>query len=143
MALWLERLAEYDFEVVHRVGKNHANADWHSRRPSTPATVTDHAQWITPSLETEFCKKPKQSLFLIFMAQQSRTPQQWRNKKTPRKLGYNLARLNKLTLKDKILKLLNNSDDGITTIFRAIVPKRARQQILELAHSLAKKYFEI
>ena len=30
---------------------------------------------------------------------------------------------------------LNNSDDGVTTIYRAIVPKRARQRILELAHS--------
>ena len=40
-------------------------------------------------------------------------------------------------MKDGILKLLNNSDDGATTTFRAIVPKSARQRILELAHSSA------
>ena len=40
-------------------------------------------------------------------------------------------------MKDGILGLLNNSDDGGTTTFRAIVPKRARQRILELAHSSA------
>ena len=35
MARLLERLAEYDFEIVQRAGKNHANADGLSRIPST------------------------------------------------------------------------------------------------------------
>ena len=41
-------------------------------------------------------------------------------------------------MKNGILGLLNNSDDGVTATCRAIVPKRARQRILELAHSSAK-----
>ena len=40
-------------------------------------------------------------------------------------------------MKNGILGLLNNSDEGATTTFRAIVPKRDRQRILELAHSSA------
>ena len=59
MARWLERLAEYDFEIVHRAGTNHASADGLSRIPSTLATVTDDEKWITPSLKTEFCNQQK------------------------------------------------------------------------------------
>ena len=33
LARWLERLQEYQFEVIHRAGKNHSNADAMSRRP--------------------------------------------------------------------------------------------------------------
>ena len=56
---------------------------------------------------------------------------------TSRKLRYYWARFNELLIKNEILRLLNYSDDGVTTIFQAIVPKRARQRILELAHSSA------
>ena len=33
VARWLERLQEYEMEVVHRPGKEHTNADAMSRRP--------------------------------------------------------------------------------------------------------------
>ena len=56
---------------------------------------------------------------------------------TSRELRFYWARFNELLIKDGILGLLNNSDDGVTTTFRAIVPKRARQKILEIAHSSA------
>ena len=56
---------------------------------------------------------------------------------TSRKLRYYWARLNELLIKDRILGLINNSDDGVTTTFRALMPKRARQRILQLAHSSA------
>ena len=55
MARKLERLAEYDFEIVHRDGKNHANADGFSRISSILATVIEDEQCITPSLKREFC----------------------------------------------------------------------------------------
>ena len=57
---------------------------------------------------------------------------------TSRELRYYWARFNELLMKDGILGLLTNSDDGVTTIFRANVTKRARQRILELAHSSAR-----
>ena len=59
VARWLERLAEYDFEIVHRAGKNHANADGLSRIPTTIATVTDEEMWIAPALKTEFCNEQR------------------------------------------------------------------------------------
>ena len=60
MARWLERLAEYYFEIVHRARKNHANADGLSRISNTLATVTEDEHWITPSFKTEFCNQQKQ-----------------------------------------------------------------------------------
>ena len=33
MARWIERLQEYDYDVEHRAGVNHRNADALSRRP--------------------------------------------------------------------------------------------------------------
>ena len=57
MARWYERLAEYDFEIVHRAGKNHANADGLSRLPNTIATVTEDEQWITPFFKRDFCNQ--------------------------------------------------------------------------------------
>ena len=33
MACWLQQLEEYDFEIVHRQGKLHHNADAMSRLP--------------------------------------------------------------------------------------------------------------
>ena len=44
LARWLEKLAEYDFQVVHRPGRHHQNADALSRRPcriSCPCTVQE------------------------------------------------------------------------------------------------------
>ena len=33
LARWLERIQQYTFEIVHRSGKSHGNADGLSRRP--------------------------------------------------------------------------------------------------------------
>ena len=33
IARWLQKLQEYDFEIVHRAGRSHVNADALSRRP--------------------------------------------------------------------------------------------------------------
>lgn len=33
LARWVERIQEYDFEIIHRAGKSHINADVLSRRP--------------------------------------------------------------------------------------------------------------
>ena len=139
-ARWLERLAEYDFEIVHCAGKNHTNADKLSRIPSTLATVTEDEQLITPSLKTEFCNQQKNDAvtsMLIEWLSNAERPNDEEMEGTSRELRYYWGRLNELLIKDEILGCLYNSDDGLTTTFRAIVPKCARQRIFELAHSSA------
>ena len=47
LARWLEKLAEYDFRVVHRPGRHHHNADVMSQRPcrpTSPCNMTDPAE---------------------------------------------------------------------------------------------------
>ena len=40
LARWLENLAQYDFEIIHRKGRLHGNADGLSRRPCAEAGCT-------------------------------------------------------------------------------------------------------
>ena len=52
LARWLEKLAEYDFQVLHRPGRHHQNADALSRRPcrtSCPCTMPE------PTPSDELC----------------------------------------------------------------------------------------
>ena len=42
MARWLEALQEYNFQIVHRQGRLHGNADAMSRRPCNQCGRQDH-----------------------------------------------------------------------------------------------------
>lgn len=48
-ARWLLELDVYDFSVIHREGKQHANADAMSRRPRSPEMVTKAVQCVIGS----------------------------------------------------------------------------------------------
>jgi hypothetical protein len=53
-ARWLEQLEEYDFEVIHRPGVRHGNADALSRHPCPPRTRCTACK-PEDELETEQC----------------------------------------------------------------------------------------
>ena len=147
MVRWLEILAEYDFEIVHQAWKNYSNADGLTRIFSTLATVIDDKQWITPSLQTEFSNQQNNDAVtspLIKWLNKAERPDDDEIKGTFRELRYYWARLKELLMKNGILGLLNNSVDGVTTYFRAIITKRARQKILKLAHiSVGGGHFKV
>ena len=46
MARWLERLQEFDFTIVHRMGKKYANADSLSRLPCRQCGHENHDQEV-------------------------------------------------------------------------------------------------
>ena len=50
-------MAEYDFDIVHRPGKQHANADVLSRYPVTVSTVSVNEQWLNPAFKNDFKKQ--------------------------------------------------------------------------------------
>ena len=57
VAHWLEQIAEYDFEIVHRPGKQHANADTLSRYSMQVDSINVSEQWIHSNLKIEFRKQ--------------------------------------------------------------------------------------
>lgn len=45
LARWLERLQQYEFEIIHRKGQLHQNADGLSRRPCAELDVFIALKW--------------------------------------------------------------------------------------------------
>ena len=54
VARWIEQMAEYNFDIVHRPGKQHANADALSRYPVTVSSVSANEQWLNPAFKNDF-----------------------------------------------------------------------------------------
>ena len=53
---WIERLAEYDFDLVHCPGKQHSNADALLRYSQTVVAISGTEHWLSPQLKNEFRK---------------------------------------------------------------------------------------
>ena len=60
LARWLEQLQEYEFEIIHRPGKQHSNADALSRRPPCSQCNRDDCAQSNPECTTG--KTQQQSL---------------------------------------------------------------------------------
>ena len=54
VARWIERLAEYHFDIEHRPGKQHANADALSRYPVCVSAVSLVEMWFRPEFKADF-----------------------------------------------------------------------------------------
>ena len=57
MAQWIERLAEYDFDIEHRPSKQHANADALSRYPVRGSALSVAEIWFPPEFNADFVKQ--------------------------------------------------------------------------------------
>ena len=136
VARWIERLAEYDFDIVHRPGKQHSNADALSRYPVSVVTMEE--SWFGPALKADFRKQQAKdtitSELLRWVSKGSR-PKSERMDGAPQELRYYWARFDELSVEDGILGIRTAIDDGPETAFRAVVPRSSRQFILELAHA--------
>ena len=51
---WIERLAEYDFDIEHRPGKQHVNADALSRYLVRVSAVSLVEMWFPPEFKADF-----------------------------------------------------------------------------------------
>ena len=56
VARWIERLAEYDFDIVHRPGQQHSIADALSLYPHTVIAISAAEHWLSPQSKTQFRK---------------------------------------------------------------------------------------
>lgn len=51
---WIERLAEYDFDIEHHQGIQHANADTLSRYPVRVSVVSFVEKWFPHEFKEDF-----------------------------------------------------------------------------------------
>lgn len=140
VARWIDQLAEYDFEIVHRPGKQHANADAVSRYPHKISSVSIDEQWLSPSLKKDFPKQQEKDLtisVLIDWVKKIDRPSAEQLEGASRVIRYYWARYDELTLQDDILGIWHAFDEGPDRRFCAIIPKASRKEILEMAHNSA------
>ena len=62
VARWLQILGEYDYEIVHRAGKSHQNADSLSRKPCSQCNRSDSESKTTTATEED--PEPKRDLIM-------------------------------------------------------------------------------
>ena len=157
-ARWLELMEDYDFDVLHRPGSRHANADAISRRPcslkacvcrqnksTTNAVFTNavasadeseeqHEIWSSEGLRSAQESDPDISVILNLL------------KLTPEKPPWEAVALQshdvrvlwsmwpRLCIRDGILQRRFESADGLSILWQIILPKNMRKDFLTLAH---------
>ncbi|XP_038066604.1 uncharacterized protein LOC119736660 [Patiria miniata] len=97
VARWLQVLAEYDFQIEHRPGRRHGNADAMSRMPCrqcewVPGEVTDHDEVKSDCPTTEVLLPSKPGMEPSANDQQTDMPQSKEGSSSPtRELSIRLA----------------------------------------------------
>ena len=140
VARWIERLAEYDYDIEHRPGRLHANADALSRYPLRVSSVNVAEKWFPPEFKSDFVKQQAHDPItsaLLAWCKKAQRPRQERLEGEAQDLWYYWSRFDELVIEDGILCLRTPVGDGPETTLRAVVPRAARQEIIELAHGSA------
>ena len=137
VARWIERLALYDFDIEHRSGKQHANADALSRYPVRVSAVSVVEIWFPPEFKADFVKQQAHEPITSALLGWCKKAQHLRQELLegePQDLWYYWSRFDKLTVEESILCLRTLVGDGPEIALRAIVPRSSWEEILEFAH---------
>ncbi|GBO45434.1 Retrovirus-related Pol polyprotein from transposon 297 [Araneus ventricosus] len=131
IARWIQRLQEYDFEIQHRKGTSHGNADALSRRPVK--RVTNIARMQRKSSEWKRTFPP-----ILEKKLNSEDRPSWQEiaPKSPATKRY-WALWDSLHLKDGVLYRKWESDDGSSCRWQLILPERRIQEVLRETHDSA------
>ena len=154
VARWLEHLQTYDFDIRHRPGKYHGNADSLSRRPCNidckncckqeqrellvNLTRVEEFQFdgVTFS-EEEFQKVQNEDSILKsllnWLKEGKRPSFDETSAMDPVLKGY-LAQWNSLKLKDGILYRIWESTDGKQSVEKLILPRKLRKEVMRQLH---------
>ena len=147
LARWIERLAMFDYRIVHRPGKAHANADGLSRKPPSPpadpaltnAAISTDAS-LPPTSLTRVCDAQHQDLDVnaaMMCVRQSQRPV----RHSPELQGSSRFRLalyhqfSRLILDNDILYRKYESEDGSSHSLQLVVPPSLQREVLALLHS--------
>ncbi|GBL81630.1 hypothetical protein AVEN_93424-1 [Araneus ventricosus] len=157
IARWIQRLQEYDFEIQHRKGTSHGNADALSRRPckesckhctnaekkfgmetdiSVKVLTIDDA-WSSSEVQKAQLEDPAiRPILERKLNSEDRTSWQEIAPESPATKRY-WALWDSLHLKDGVLNHKWESDDGSSCRWQLILPKSRIQEVLRETHDSA------
>ena len=161
LARWLEKVQEFHFEIVHRPGKRHANADAMSRRPCDQCGMMDDGQSnptsADPEEESTVLVSPilmdsspvgdgtpaklrqlqldDPSLKFVLDAKESNQRPSEEAVKAKGPDVWKLVQIwDQLVMSSGVLKRRFEDEKGKTVILQWVVPKQQRKEILHHLH---------
>ena len=147
MARWLERLQEYDFDIVHRRGRQHQNADSLSRLPCKQCGRESH-QTVEPEMvvcaviagqsltDVRQSQLADTSISFVLQAVENDQKQDANQLQGRSREEKKLIQLwDQLELKDGVLWRRYESSDGDAVHRQLIVPKSLRKSVLQEIHA--------
>ncbi|GBN82991.1 Transposon Ty3-G Gag-Pol polyprotein [Araneus ventricosus] len=159
IARWMQKLQEYDFEIQHRKGTSHGNADVLSRRPCTESckhctnaerkfgmeidisvkvlTTTSADPWSSCEIQKSQLEDPNiKPILEKKLNSADRTSWQEIAPESPATKRYWALR-DSLHLKDGVLYRKWESDDGNSGRWQLILPKSKIPEVLRETHDSA------
>lgn len=132
VARWIEQLSEFDFEVLHRSGKNHTNADALSRISLNNLCLATKLDGLKSELiEKEQKNDPVINKIIDCVLKNNFTKLDTSKNNKKLKIFW-IIRDNLKIHNDMLYKIYN---DGINKYLRLIIPKSLKPLILKLAHN--------
>ena len=155
-ARWLEQMEEYTFDIEHRPGKKHANADAMSRRPCRQCTVDQETavgsymcnrvvesgpgdgtdEYLDPAqMKEDYASDPKLATFhALFSASESQVP--WDEVVgLDRDTKGMWLQWDRLCIVDGVLYRRWVTVDGLQKRWQLVPPKSVQPRLLKLAHT--------
>ena len=151
LARWLEKLQEYHFNIVHRPGRKHANADALSWRPCDQCGRMDHHQGMAVAVSpisidaspigdrslVKLRQLQKEDPNLKFVLEARETGQQPTTEavKSKGRQAHQLLQLwDQLVISSGVLTRRFEDKDGGNILYQWVVPKKQRKEILHHLH---------
>lgn len=149
VARWMEKLQEYDFQIEHRPGVSHRNADALSRRPcqqncSHCSRLEEkeagllqikvvNEEWCQGRIQEQQESDPDLKRIREWMSANSRPTWQEVSSSSPSLKSY-WAQWNSLLIEEGLLKRIVESADGTEAKRQLLVPKTCVPEILRQLH---------
>ena len=146
LARWLERLEEFQFEIIHRKGKVHSNADALSRIPSDQHDIVRDefpVSLILPAVvvgerspeDIKNCQVNDELIGPIYQAKiEGVKPSEQSIKGQDPKFRRLVQLWDQLVVKDELLWRLFENNDGTEYIYQLVIPSALKSEVLRDIH---------
>ena len=137
---WLEKLAEYNYEIQHRPGRKHSNADALSRYPlQADINAINESEVCIPKMsakEMRSAQMEDQTINHVMKWLESATrPTRESIAGTGTAVHYYHARFDQLQLLDGVACIATSDEDESDKRVRVLAPEKYRNDIIEAIHN--------